>query len=667
MAGERTIGALNVSVKANTTKFTESMKRASSRIDRMKRAIPGLNAAFSKMGALTAGLAGGGMLLMLKKTAENIDAQAKFADRIGASLKGLGGLEHAASLTGVKVEALRMGLQRMTRRVAEAAKGTGEAKDALKELGLDAGKLTQMRPEIAFQHIAEAMKGVEGQADRVRLAMKLFDSEGVALVNTLALGADGLDKATKEAIKYGIALSRVDAAKVEAANDALERVEAVISGALRSAVVELAPLVKVLADRFTEWASDTGSVRNSFLGFAEKVVGGWAAIEGSINAAHRAWLAFKAVSVESDIRNAEALKKFSLGPITGNTPVTRAHLANSRFELKQLKAQINSIETYAQVVGRVKKQFEDLNQEIKTAAAHIAQGTVEVEDFGEVGAAAMAAMNGDIGGLMEAWGRVIIEEKEAAAETVKLAGESKVIKDLVSDQVKLWDEVGKSINKALKEQEDFTKGIERQIELLNASESARGRISLGHELEDLRAEGSALGVQNLDGLLGRLETARLAEMSRELGDKVGKKMGKKAAQSFTDTFTEQVNARHQEIVATFDFIGQSLGDVISAGVLGGVDSAAEAAKQVMERLIRDIIDMVIRSGLLQLMNSVFGAAGGGAGGAVGTVSTIANTFTGNGGGGSFGGGGGAGAGAVVDIVTGGGGGSGGGASCGPGG
>ena len=116
----------------------------------------------------------------------------KTASKLGISTNALSELGFAAEQTGVSYNTMAMAMQRMTRRVAEAARGTGEAKDALRELNLDAEALAKMTPDQALAKIAGAMQNVGSQSDKVRLAFKLFDSEGVALVNTLALGEEGL-------------------------------------------------------------------------------------------------------------------------------------------------------------------------------------------------------------------------------------------------------------------------------------------------------------------------------------------------------------------------------------------------------------------------------------------------------------------------------------------
>ena len=101
-------------------------------------------AVFSMRTALVgaAGLAGFGFLI--KRSLATSDALIKTASKIGTTTDALAGLRYAAELTGVATNTMDMALQRFTRRTAEAAMGTGEAKAAIKELGIDAQKLNRM-------------------------------------------------------------------------------------------------------------------------------------------------------------------------------------------------------------------------------------------------------------------------------------------------------------------------------------------------------------------------------------------------------------------------------------------------------------------------------------------------------------------------------------------
>lgn len=227
----------------------------------LKANLGNLRGALNSTATKVAGLAGAaGLGALVSSSLKANDALAKTADRLGLTTQSLAGLQHAAELSGAGTDTLNMALQRMTRRVAEAAQGTGEAKGALQELGIDAQKLAAMSPDQQFRAIAGAMEGVAGQGDKVRLAMKLFDSEGVKLVNTLAMGEQGLNEAQREAEAYGVALSRVDAAKMEAANDAIFRAQQVGKGLTNQLTIQLAPIIEEIANQFAAAAQAGGGM-----------------------------------------------------------------------------------------------------------------------------------------------------------------------------------------------------------------------------------------------------------------------------------------------------------------------------------------------------------------------------------------------------------------------
>lgn len=234
--------------------------------DKTKAAFKSVGAGLAKIAkaaaaVVTAGVAFGTALTV--SAMKSADALAKTADKIGATTEALAGLQHAAELSGVSTETMNMALQRMTRRVSEAAVGTGEAKAALLELGIDAQKLNQLPLDEQMGQIADAMVGVGNQSDRVRIAMKLFDSEGVALVNTLKGGSAGLAEMAKEAEALGLALSRQDTAKIEEANDQITKATAVFSGLGNQLAVELSPVIAAIATDFRQVAieeNEAGSV-----------------------------------------------------------------------------------------------------------------------------------------------------------------------------------------------------------------------------------------------------------------------------------------------------------------------------------------------------------------------------------------------------------------------
>ncbi len=153
-----------------------------------------------------------------------------------------------------------MALQRFTRRAAEAAQGTGEAKDALAQMGIalrdQSGNLR--RSEDLLGDVADAFARIEDPAERVRLAFKLFDSEGVALVNLLSDGSGALEEMRERARDLGIVLDEHLVRDAERARTELDTLSQVISANLTRAALEAAPVIADLSSWLADVAGKAG-------------------------------------------------------------------------------------------------------------------------------------------------------------------------------------------------------------------------------------------------------------------------------------------------------------------------------------------------------------------------------------------------------------------------
>lgn len=208
---------------------------------------------------------GGGIAAVGAKMAGLIDEQAKVASKLGLTTEALSILRDAAGYAGIASNTLDMALQRMTRRVSEAANGTGEAVKALEELGLNAEELNRKSPDQALLDIVAALEKVDNQADKVRLAFKLFDSEGVSMVN---LTSAGLRQAAADAEAFGLKVTTAQAAAVEAANDAWTRITAVVGDFLKYITAQVAPRVESTLTAAFEFLKTV-----DFKGFADRAAG----------------------------------------------------------------------------------------------------------------------------------------------------------------------------------------------------------------------------------------------------------------------------------------------------------------------------------------------------------------------------------------------------------
>jgi hypothetical protein len=223
---------------------------------------------------LVGGAAGFGY--MVKSSLNATDALKKTADKIGTTTEALGGLRYAAQITGVATNTMDMALQRFTRRTAEAAKGTGEAKGAIKELGINAKELNRMPLDERMLVLADAFGGVSNESDKLRLAFKLFDSEGAALVNTLSLGRDGLRELLGEAKLLGLTMSTNAAVGVEKANDEITKLLSLGKGLKDQFSAALAPAITEVTKRITAFflaiSKDEGGIEKWARGMAKSFI-----------------------------------------------------------------------------------------------------------------------------------------------------------------------------------------------------------------------------------------------------------------------------------------------------------------------------------------------------------------------------------------------------------
>jgi hypothetical protein len=259
-----TIGNVVISVFASTDGLKKSLAKGQRSIKKFADNAVKTLKTIGK--AVAAGVTGAiaASIAVVERYAAKIDKLAKTSSKLGTTVGDLQKLQYQAELTGVGADKLNQALQRSTRRISEAAAGYGEARGALKELGLDAQELAKLSPDQQFYRIAEAMKGIAGQGDKVRLAMKLFDSEGVDLVNTLN---SNLEQTGAEFESLGIRISDTQAKLVESYNDSKTQLGALLSGFGIQLTAQLAEPFKLVI----EWISKSIKEMGGFEVAANKV------------------------------------------------------------------------------------------------------------------------------------------------------------------------------------------------------------------------------------------------------------------------------------------------------------------------------------------------------------------------------------------------------------
>ena len=232
-------------------KSTEKSKKS---MDRMAKSSQSMNKWGMRLIATASAYIGMNFASVLIGQADSIG---KVSKKLGISAAALQEYRYAAKIAGVEIRTFDMATQRFTRRVGEAVIGTGEAKEALKTLGIqltdNVGKTR--KTEDMMLDVADALKAVKDPAERLRLAFKLFDSEGVAMINMMTDGAEGLKNMRAEAQRLGIVMSDETIKSAEKATDQFTALSDVFKVNMATGLASALKFMSPVIAGFTEMVS----------------------------------------------------------------------------------------------------------------------------------------------------------------------------------------------------------------------------------------------------------------------------------------------------------------------------------------------------------------------------------------------------------------------------
>lgn len=267
------------------------LKKLRSRIDKVKGSVFSLKTGVAGL----VGAAGLGALIV--KSFKTVDSLAKTADILGVTTSALAGLQHAADLTGVAQSTLTKSLIKQQKAIFDADRGLATYKQHFDALGLSTTELLKLSPDQQFVTIAEALNKVENQTKKTAIAYDIFGGKGTALINTVALGRAGLAAAADEASILGLSISRIDAAKIEMANDSFTRVKATVAGLGNAVSAELAPFIEAVSKSFVDAAKQAGGMSNFVSKGMVKVIGSISSVADVVRGLQVVWLGLKVVAI----------------------------------------------------------------------------------------------------------------------------------------------------------------------------------------------------------------------------------------------------------------------------------------------------------------------------------------------------------------------------------
>ena len=263
------VGGAYVDFLTKNAKFVAGLRRNAQALRRQQRAINALKRdvrAFSRaaramvgqlvsMRAVVGALSGSaGLGLLVKRQTAYGASLVETAERLGLTVRQLQLLRRAFESEGVPINAIDIGLQRFTRRLADAAKGNKTLQDTFRRLNVS---VTDSQGRLRSNYdvlldVADGLKAVEDQQERVRLAFTLFDSEGVRFVNALQRGGQAFDDLVESFAQLGL-LTRTEVGTLKALNQSFTDIGNSLQVNLAKAVAktngELVALAETLAQQ----------------------------------------------------------------------------------------------------------------------------------------------------------------------------------------------------------------------------------------------------------------------------------------------------------------------------------------------------------------------------------------------------------------------------------
>ncbi len=260
-------------VRAELEGVGEAGARGFGRLSREMEAANARLAAFSRRvrvaaaAAVAAATAAG--VAMIRSGLQTVDSQAKLAQSLGTTVASIQTLERAGELAGVSMSGIEQATKDLTRRLSQAAAGTGPAADALDRLGLSANDLIALPLDQRVGAINAAIESFVPAAERAAVAGQLFGEEGSIAMSRIDTAT--LRQATEDVLAFGVVVSEQDADQIERTNDAISRLGLIWRGLSNQLAVAAAPALEAVANAMAAVASRTGPLGIAIRGLFDNI------------------------------------------------------------------------------------------------------------------------------------------------------------------------------------------------------------------------------------------------------------------------------------------------------------------------------------------------------------------------------------------------------------
>lgn len=184
------------------------------------------------------------------------DEMATLSVETGLSTDQLQEYQYMAELMDTSVDTITGSMAKLTKNMSTASKGTGDASDAFKALGITVtnsdGSLRSNQD--VFYETIDALGQMENETQRDAYAMAIFGKSAQDLNPMIAAGSEGMAGFAQEARDMGYVLDEDAMGGLLGVSDSMERLKNMADSVKRNLSSALAPVISEVAGQLQEWA-----------------------------------------------------------------------------------------------------------------------------------------------------------------------------------------------------------------------------------------------------------------------------------------------------------------------------------------------------------------------------------------------------------------------------
>lgn len=240
------LGSVIVKVGADITDLTKKLDQAGKKTEDGTKLISTRFLAMGAAVAAAAAAAATAISYMALKEMEAIDASKKLGESIGATVTGLRALNMAADLAGL--EGMESSITRLNQNLGAFEQGTGRARESIERLNLDVAAMGNMDADQKVAYLADQIQRSGMSAQEASFHLKRLGFDQAAAAGIFLKGGDAFRQAREDVERFGLAVSQLDASKMEIINDNITSTKAAMAGLVTRITTALTPAFLEVTD-----------------------------------------------------------------------------------------------------------------------------------------------------------------------------------------------------------------------------------------------------------------------------------------------------------------------------------------------------------------------------------------------------------------------------------